>query len=135
MFLELKRAMNPLTTATKLPPCGVRSCRSITAALGSKPLIPISRTSRTRISRSAVCLQFLYRLKDLPDATYPGVLRELLALDFPMVVSTKAGVPDQAGRLKHLRGAAAANVRPRQRDTRGGFPVSTSMRRLRRGNW
>ena len=28
-------------------------------------------------------------LKDLPDATFPGVLRELVVLDFPLVINAE----------------------------------------------
>src|SRR5206468_5179962 len=35
-------------------------------------------------------------LKEPPDSTYPGLLRELLSLDFPVVVNTDIVIPDQA---------------------------------------
>src|SRR5258708_9432311 len=43
-------------------------------------------------------------MKDLPDATFPGILRELPGLDFPMVVNTEVRIPDQAERLKMCKG-------------------------------
>ena len=35
-------------------------------------------------------------LKEPPDSTYPGILRELLSLDFPIVVNAEIMIPDQA---------------------------------------
>jgi hypothetical protein len=34
-------------------------------------------------------------LKDLPDATFPGVLRELVVVDFPIVIAAEIVLPDQ----------------------------------------
>ena len=38
-------------------------------------------------------------LKDLPDATFPGILRELVLLDFPLVVNAEVTLarPGQNG--------------------------------------
>jgi hypothetical protein len=65
--------------------------------------------------------------KDLPDATYPGILRELLALDFPLVVNTEAAIPDQAARLKHFKGRLR-RMTAAQRDSKGGFRMNVDAR-------
>ena len=37
-------------------------------------------------------------LKDLPDATFPGVLRELVVMDFPIVINAEVVLPDRQRR-------------------------------------
>jgi hypothetical protein len=37
-------------------------------------------------------------LKDLPDATFPGVLRELVVMDFPIIINAEVVLPDQTKR-------------------------------------
>src|SRR5205807_8626454 len=59
-------------------------------------------------------------LKEPPDSTYPGLLRELLALAFPIVINTAIVVPDQAkviGQYKWRQRKMMAA----QRDMNGGF--------------
>jgi hypothetical protein len=62
-------------------------------------------------------------LKELPDATFPGILRQLAALDFPMVVDAQLTVPDQARVLKGYR-SRLRKMQAAQRDTRGALRVN-----------
>ena len=62
-------------------------------------------------------------LKDLPDATFPGILRELAALDFPIVVNAQVTIPDQAKALKSYK-SRMRKMQSAQRDTHGGFRVN-----------
>ena len=66
-------------------------------------------------------------MKDLPDATFPGILRELLGLDFPLVVNTEVSIPDQAERLKLFKGRLR-RMTAAQRDSKGGFKVNVDAR-------
>ena len=50
-------------------------------------------------------------LKELPDATFPGMLRELMILDFPLVVSAEFTIPDQTKVMRPTK-AAYAKCRP-----------------------
>ena len=69
---------------------------------------------------------FLYTfvsMKDLPDGTFPGILRELMVLDFPVVVNAEVTIPDQTkviagfkGRMKKMQAA--------QIDTHGGRMIN-----------
>jgi len=43
-------------------------------------------------------------LKELPDGTFPGVLRELVSLNFPIVVSAEVSVPDQTKVIGYYKG-------------------------------
>src|SRR6185295_11956224 len=46
-------------------------------------------------------------LKELPDATFPGILRDLAALDFPVMVNAQITIPDQAKVLKGYKRVCA----------------------------
>ena len=87
MFLELKRAMNPLfrdDIAYRRPELTIdyRSAREQAANTH------IEDDQETYIKIGGLLYSFL-SLKDLPDATFPGIFRELLGLDFPLVVNTE----------------------------------------------
>ena len=62
-------------------------------------------------------------VKDPPDATYPGILRELLALDFPIVVNTEIVIPDQAKVISQYKWQQR-KMTAAQRDINGGFRVN-----------
>src|SRR5260370_31535152 len=55
-------------------------------------------------------------LKDLPDATFPGILRDLVGLDFPITVNTDVIIPDQAAMIKQYKGRLK-KMQPAQRDS------------------
>ena len=62
-------------------------------------------------------------LKELPDATFPGVLRELIGLDFPIIVNAQITIPDQAKILKGYKGRLR-KMQAAQRDANGGFRIN-----------
>jgi hypothetical protein len=62
-------------------------------------------------------------LKDPPDATHPGILRELLNVDFPIVVNTEIVVPDQARVISQYKWRQR-KMMAAQRDINGGFRVN-----------
>jgi len=62
-------------------------------------------------------------LKDLPDATFPGILRELMLMDFPLVVNAEVNLPDQAKMVKHYK-SRLRKMSAAQRDFHGGFRIN-----------
>jgi hypothetical protein len=121
MFLEAKRALNP-----------VLDDRSPLR----RPDYALSyRSARSQITNTSIedeqetYLQiggFLYSLvsmKDLPDGTFPGILRELLVLDFPTVVNATAAIPDQTKMTDHFKGRLR-RMQAAQVDSRGGYKVN-----------
>src|SRR4030095_826740 len=62
-------------------------------------------------------------VKEPPDSTYPGMLRELLSLDFPVVVNTEIVIPDQANVISPYKWRQRKMVAA-QRDINGGFRVN-----------
>ncbi|HTW32679.1 MAG TPA: hypothetical protein VMD76_13440, partial [Candidatus Sulfotelmatobacter sp.] len=125
MFLELKRAMNPLfrdEIAYRRPELTIdyRSAREQAANTH------IEDDQETYIKIGGLLYSFL-SLKDLPDATYPGIFRELLSLDFPLVINTEVSIPDQAERLKLFKGRLR-RMTAAQRDSKGGFKINVDAR-------
>ncbi len=91
MFLEAKRALNPVLddrSPLRRPDYALsyRSARS-------RSRTPASRTNRRTTCRSAGFFTRFVSMKDLPDGTFPGILRELMVLDFPIVVNAEATIP------------------------------------------
>jgi type IV secretory pathway VirB4 component len=62
-------------------------------------------------------------LKEPPDSTYPGLLRELLSLDFPIVINTEIVVPDQAKVISQYKWRQR-KMMAAQRDINGSFRVN-----------
>jgi hypothetical protein len=120
MFLELKRALNPLLT-DRSPyrrtedSFGYRSAREQVANTN------IEDEQETYIRIGGLLYSFV-SLKELPDATFPGLLRELLFLDFPVIVNTEVTIPDQVERIKHYKGRLR-KMQAAQKDSHGGYRI------------
>jgi type IV secretory pathway VirB4 component len=118
LFVEARRALNPLEndarpyrTADELQE--FRSAR--------EQLVDVSLLDETETYLNIDGLLYsLVSLKELPDATFPGILRELAALSFPIVVNAQASIPDQAKALKNYK-SRLRKMQSAQRDTHGGF--------------
>ncbi len=121
MFLEAKRALNP-----------VFDDRS---PLRRAEYSLTYRSPRTQITNTSIedeqenylqiggLLYTLVSMKDLPDGTFPGILRELLVLDFPIIVNAEVTIPDQTKILEHFKGRLR-RMQAAQRDSRGGFKIN-----------
>jgi hypothetical protein len=62
-------------------------------------------------------------LKDLPEATFPGILRELLQMDFPLVINAEVSLPDHAKVVKRYKGRLRKMLAA-QRDIHGRFRLN-----------
>ena len=121
LFLETKRGLNPLDPDTRLrrtedSDFEYRSVRSQICDLS------ILDETDNYLNVGGILYSFV-SLKDLPDATFPGVLRELVALDFPLVVNAQVTIPDQVKVLKGYK-SRLRKMQAAQRDTTGGFRVN-----------
>ena len=121
LFVLIQRAMNPLDAVKT-------SCRS-NGRLGRYESV---RSQLTNVSVEAESDDYLkvggllytfISLKEPPDSTYPGMLRELLSLDFPIVVNTEIVVPDQAKVISQYKWRQR-KMMAAQRDINGGFRVN-----------
>jgi hypothetical protein len=121
IFLETKRSLNPLNPDARPLRSGdeyfeYKSARSQIADLS------ILEETDTYLNVGGILYSFV-SLKDLPDATYPGVLRELASLDFPVIVNAQIVIPDQVKVLKGYK-SRLRKMQAAQRDTSGGFRVN-----------
>src|SRR5260370_12447961 len=61
--------------------------------------------------------------KVLQDATFPGVLRELVVMDFPLVVNAEVILPDQVKAVKQYK-SRLRKMLAAQKDMHGGFRIN-----------
>jgi type IV secretion system protein TrbE len=121
LFLEAKRALNPLRPDHL---AYRRNERSLEYRSAREQLTDVSIVDETDGYLNVDgTLYTLVSLKELPDATFPGILRELAALDFPMIVNAQLTVPDQAKVLKTYK-SRLRKMQAAQRDSNGGFKVN-----------
>src|SRR5256886_1108638 len=121
LFLLIQRAMNPLDA---MRACYRRNGRlegyeSIRNRLTS---VSIEAESDDYLKVAGLLYTFI-SLKEPPDSTYPGMLRELLSLDFPIVINTEIVVPDQAKVIRQYKWRQR-KMMAAQRDIDGGFRVN-----------
>jgi len=105
MFLELKRAMNPMLS-DQIPYHPAELSIDYRSAREQAANTHIEDDQETYIKIGGLLYSFI-SLKDLPDATFPGILREFAGPRFPDVVNTEVCIPDQAERLKLFKGGCA----------------------------
>ena len=116
LFLETKRALNPTRPDMKLYH---RPEEWFAAGSARQQITDVSLLEETETYLNIDgFLHSFVSLKELPDATFPGLLRELIALDFPLVVSAQLVIPDQAKALKTFR-TRLRKMQAAQRDSRG----------------
>ena len=121
LFLELKRALNPLLEDQR-PFRGPEETLGYRSAREQVVNTNIEDEQETYLKVGGLLYSFI-SLKDLPDATFPGLLRELISLDFPVVINTEVGVPDQTKVINYYKGRLR-RMMAAQKDTRGGFRVN-----------
>lgn len=121
LFLEAKRALNPFRSDTRPYKQDGQQIEYHSAREQIADTSIVEETD-TYLNLDGVLYSFV-SLKELPDATFPGVLRELVALDFPTVVNVQVTVPDQTKVLKHYK-TRLRKMQAAQRDTHGGHRVN-----------
>ena len=121
LFLEAKRALNPFRFDTTR----YRACDELLEYRSAREQISdtsIVDETDNYLNLDGVLYSFV-SLKELPDATYPGILRELVALDFPIVVNVQVTIPDQTKVLKNYK-TRLRKMQAAQRDSHGGHRVN-----------
>ena len=92
MFLEAKRALNPLEPDERIYTPGEDHLEYRSARQQLSNVSIVDETD-SYLNIGGLLYSFV-SLKELPDATFSGILRELVALDFPIVVSAQLTMPD-----------------------------------------
>ena len=118
LFIETKRALNPLAPD---PRPYKRGDERLEFRSAREQLVDVSLADETEtyLNLGGVLYSFV-SLKELPDATFPGILRELVGLHFPIIVNAQVMIPDQAKVLKGYK-SRLRKMQAAQRDSNGGF--------------
>jgi hypothetical protein len=121
LFLEIKRALHPLgndIVPYRRPEMSVfyESARSQLANVN------IEDELDDYLKIGGLLYSFI-SLKDLPDATFPGVLRELVVMDFPITINAEVVLPDQAKSVKQYK-SRLRKMTAAQKDIHGGFRLN-----------
>ncbi|HEX5434174.1 MAG TPA: hypothetical protein VFY05_08050, partial [Candidatus Angelobacter sp.] len=121
LFVEAKRTLNPAECDERryTPAEDHLEYRSARQQLAN---VSIVDETDSYLNVSGLLYSFV-SLKELPDATFPGILRELIALDFPIVVNAQLTIPDQTKVLKGYK-SRLRKMQAAQRDANGGFRVN-----------
>jgi type IV secretory pathway VirB4 component len=121
LFLLIERAINPVgaVEASYRRQSGLGRYQGIRNQLTS---VSIEGESDDYLKVGGLLYTFI-TLKEPPDSTYPGLLRELLLLDFPIVINTEIVVPDQARVITQYKWRQR-KMMAAQRDINGGFRVN-----------
>jgi hypothetical protein len=121
LFIEAKRALNPLAVDSR--PYR-RNNQQLQYSSAREQIADVSIVDETDsyLNLGGILYSFV-SLKELPDATFPGVLRELIGLDFPIIVNAQIAIPDQAKVLKGYKGRLH-KMQAAQRDSNGGFRIN-----------
>lgn len=124
MFLEIKRAMNPLLPddlplkANKVTNLEYRSVREQLAS------VSMLGETETYMNIDGV-LWSIVTLKLSPDSTFPGIVRELQTAGFPVSISTQVVIPDQSKVLDRYKRMYKKMINA-QKDHRGNHRVDIS---------
>jgi hypothetical protein len=121
LFLEAKRALNPLAADSRPYRRGDQQIQYSSAREQIADVSIVDETD-SYLNLGGILYSFV-SLKELPDATFPGVLRELIGLDFPIIVNAQITIPDQAKVLKGYKGRLR-KMQAAQRDSNGGFRIN-----------
>src|SRR6266566_3153220 len=121
LFGLIQRALDPLSSTNPPYRANVRlgQYESVRSGLTN---VSIQAESDEYLKIGGLLYTFV-SLKEPPDSTFPGLLRELLSLDFPIVVNTEIVIPDQAKVINQYKWRQR-KMTAAQRDINGGFRVN-----------
>ena len=121
LFLEIKRALHPLGN-DRVPYRRPGTSVTYESARSQIANVNIEDELDECLKIGGLLYSFI-SLKDLPDATFPGVLRELVVVDFPIVITAEIVLPDQAKSVKQYK-SRLRKMTAAQKDIHGGFRLN-----------
>jgi hypothetical protein len=121
MFLEIKRALHPLGN-DNLPYRSGHQSLWYESARSQMANVNIEDEQDEYLKLGGLLYSWI-SLKDLPDATFPGILRELVVMDFPLVVNAEVTLPDQSKSIKQYK-SRLRKMLAAQKDFHGGFRIN-----------
>ena len=121
IFLEIKRALQPLGNDT-LPYRPPDESLWYESARSQMANVNVEDEQDDYLKVGGVLYSWV-SLKDLPDATFPGILRELVVMDFPLVINAEVTLPDQSKSIKQYK-SRLRKMLAAQKDFHGGFRIN-----------
>ena len=121
LFFEIKRALHPLGN-DRAPYRRPETSPVYQSARSQIANVNIEDELDEHIKIGGLLYSFI-SLKDMPDATFPGVLRELVVMDFPIVINAEVLLPDQAKSVKQYK-SRLRKMSAAQKDIHGGFRLN-----------
>jgi hypothetical protein len=121
LFFEVKRALHPLGN-DRVPYRRPGTSVLYESARSQIANVNIEDELDDYLKIGGLLYSFI-SLKDLPDATFPGVLRELVVMDFPIVITASIVLPDQAKSVKQYK-SRLRKMTAAQKDIHGGFRLN-----------
>jgi hypothetical protein len=121
LFLEVKRALHPLGSDT-LPYRPASESLWYESARSQAANVNIEDEQDDYLKIAGLLFSWI-SVKDLPDATFPGILRELVVMDFPLVINAEVTLPDQSKSIKQYKGRLRKMLAAQQ-DFHGGFRIN-----------
>ena len=118
MFLEVKRALNPLTSDTRPYKQGL-AYESARAQIAN---VNIEDEQDGHLKVGGLLYSWV-SVKEMPDATFPGITRELVGQEFPLVISAEVTIPDQSKIMRAYK-RRLLRMQAAQRDIHGGFKIN-----------
>jgi type IV secretory pathway VirB4 component len=121
IFLEVKRALHPLGNDAHCyrPPDESLWYESARSQMAN---VNIEDEQDDYLKIGGLLYSWI-SLKDLPDATFPGILRELIVMDFPLVINAEIVLPDQSTAIKQYK-SRLRKMLAAQKDFHGGFRIN-----------
>jgi hypothetical protein len=121
LFPEIKRALHPLGNDT-LPYRATDQSLWYESARSQMANVNIEDEHDDYLKIGGLLYSWI-SLKDLPDATFPGILRELVVIDFPLVINAEVTLPDQSKSIKQYK-SRLRKMLAAQKDFHGGFRIN-----------
>jgi type IV secretory pathway VirB4 component len=118
MFLEVKRALQPLV----VDGCLYKRRLAYESARSQTANVNIEDEQDDHLKIGSLLYSWV-SLKEMPDATFPGIMRELAAQEFPVVVSAEVTLPDQSKVMRSYK-RRLLRMQAAQRDIHGGFKIN-----------
>jgi hypothetical protein len=121
IFLEIKRALHPLGNDT-LPFRPTDEALWYESARSQMANVNVEDEQDEYLKVGGLLYSWI-SLKDLPDATFPGILRELVVMDCPLVINAEVTLPDQSKSIKQYK-SRLRKMLAAQKDFNGGFRIN-----------
>src|SRR6266852_4668812 len=118
IFLEVKRALQPLGDDRR----PYRQGLSYESARSQAANVNIEDEQDDHLKIGGLLYSWV-SLKEMPDATFPGIMRELVGQEFPIVASAEVAIPDQSKIMRAYK-RRLLRMQAAQRDIHGGFKIN-----------